>query len=518
MLIAVPAVRKVANNTTDSLSKLWAVNCLASMGDWSALDTIKPSFLIKSMDLAYTKSVLLDKMLEAVKSPANPSISTAHAIAFLTDLVPSQDVTVRRQVASSLTSLGSKGVVPPLAALGLHDSDLYVRQIACEGLSKITGISESLWRNESAAAMALATEADHVPVFIGSLGPGATFDQKHLGALLNKRLAAQRSDWYKLPKWVGALKFSKDQLGVPTTDGWWRYRDHFNEDGWGGAGADMSRNITWYEYKRTYEPQISHESFTQRSSTVCFLLQRNRVKTATNQVMPQDIPDHAKVVGVWQQDDEETYRNVPDQRVRIFNIRRLYGADGTAQKKAPSGAESNADLRDVDVQELDPAVLQSAIDDNGQVEQLKAYLKVHDRSEELQKVQLALAELRRRVENLPPANGLVKGLRLSLSCSKTKSSALKDISVVASFHNQSDPDIALNLGLAIGGRKMKNFPTAVSLILTDASNRPVKIKHTGPGGVGGGMNAFVVNLPKGATYSLSPQTLIKHSTHTQTPE
>jgi hypothetical protein len=115
------------------LTRLWAVNCLISMGVTRDLALVAPDLVNPSPDLAYT----VHAFAIGLRNVDSPELIPA-----LTDLLGSTSVSIRRAAAAALYRIANAAVIQPLATIALDDLDQEVRFYAVSGLSRAAGIGE----------------------------------------------------------------------------------------------------------------------------------------------------------------------------------------------------------------------------------------------------------------------------------------------------------------------------------------------------------------------------------------
>lgn len=103
-----------------------------------------------------------------------------------------------------------------------------------------------------------------------------------------------------------------------------------------------------------------------------------------------------------------------------------------------------------------------------------------------------------------PANSLnsaSKGLQVHLSA--LQPTAQGSYTFRVSFENVGENDFVLNLGSMLGNGKVQR-PDAVHLILTDANGAAHELRFagSGPGGVAGRIDDYIVPLRAGSSYSI----------------
>ena len=101
-----------------------------------------------------------------------------------------------------------------------------------------------------------------------------------------------------------------------------------------------------------------------------------------------------------------------------------------------------------------------------------------------------------------PAQGdSASGLRISIQPDKPQFTSGEKMTFHVEFRNSGAADLVLNLGMMLANGK-KQYPTAVTLMLADASGQKRKLQLTGPPGVGGRIDDLIVPLPVNAAYAL----------------
>jgi hypothetical protein len=139
--IAGAPLRAIAASN-DAPGRLWAINCLMTMGSSDQIEALKvrylneiqPLLLKPSPETAFAVSMLANAIEGHLKSP--------EAVPTLATLLGSDEVAVRRVAASVLSDIATPAVIAPLAKTALADPDEDVRYYAVLGLAEATGARE----------------------------------------------------------------------------------------------------------------------------------------------------------------------------------------------------------------------------------------------------------------------------------------------------------------------------------------------------------------------------------------
>jgi hypothetical protein len=93
------------------------------------------------------------------------------------------------------------------------------------------------------------------------------------------------------------------------------------------------------------------------------------------------------------------------------------------------------------------------------------------------------------------------GLQLAISLDRARTAESKVPKFVVEMRNSGSSDLTLNLGFALGNGKSQ-FPAAITLNLGDADGKFRRLGLRGPAIVAGRLDALVLPLPAGATFSV----------------
>jgi hypothetical protein len=96
---------------------------------------------------------------------------------------------------------------------------------------------------------------------------------------------------------------------------------------------------------------------------------------------------------------------------------------------------------------------------------------------------------------------VVSGLQMRINLDQAESVQVKIPKFRVELRNAEESDLTLNLGIMLDNGR-KQYPTAVFLNLTDAQGKSRRLDLIGPPAVAGRVDAFVLSLPVGATFSM----------------
>jgi len=101
-----------------------------------------------------------------------------------------------------------------------------------------------------------------------------------------------------------------------------------------------------------------------------------------------------------------------------------------------------------------------------------------------------------------PAPGATSGsLQVSIQPAKSSFAGGEKMTFRTQLRNAGDADLILNLGFMLANGK-KQYPTAVTLVITDSAGKKRKLQLKGPAGIAGRVDDLLVPLPVGAAYVL----------------
>jgi hypothetical protein len=95
----------------------------------------------------------------------------------------------------------------------------------------------------------------------------------------------------------------------------------------------------------------------------------------------------------------------------------------------------------------------------------------------------------------------VSGLQLAIHREPAERAQSKVPSFRVELRNAGESDLILNLGSMLANGR-KQYPDAVVLILTDSQGKSQTLELQGPAGVAGRVDALVVPIPVGSTFSI----------------
>lgn len=195
-----------------------------------------------------------------------------------------------------------------------------------------------------------------------TFGPGARFDEKRFTQVVKRKLGDGSTEWCKIPNWLAGLwgeipknarvkevngavwndpppsgfyegpgPYASRRGFLRTKDGWWHYNREFSSDMW-DCGSTSGSTLLVYTYYRTHLPVTEADgSVCFRRSTLHFRVKPDKL-THGNE-MSLFVP--GTVTAVWQEDNDEVFKNFPDDKVAIFSATRIYSWDGRQLSAAP---------------------------------------------------------------------------------------------------------------------------------------------------------------------------------------
>lgn len=194
-------------------------------------------------------------------------------------------------------------------------------------------------------------------------GTGARFEEKQFTKAVKVVLGHSSTEWCKIPDWLAGLwgqipKNEKIQeingvvwpggqppMGfysgpgpcahrrgyIRTKGGWWDQNQSCSSDMWDCAGGPGSPVLV-YTYYRTLLPAVQPDgSIRFRRSELHFRVKPDNSKFK----LEQSIFVPGTVKDVWQEDNEEVYKNFPGNKVACFVARRIYDWNGRKLDAAP---------------------------------------------------------------------------------------------------------------------------------------------------------------------------------------
>jgi hypothetical protein len=364
----------MAANSPDLRSRLWAIDCLINLGDMSLLSRAKPALLNPTPELGDVCRQIVHSVGTQLNHQNKESLQSANLASVFTDLLHSTSEETRLTALRGLRLVGTPDIAKPLAEVALNDDEASVRREALRLLCELTGTSESMWHTDPTKALAFAVHAERGQPFPPAMSPGAQFHQREINAMLNKRLPAERGEWYKVPQWSGRAKLilpggnimdAPDKVAIPTSDGVWMHTATWphhdpNSEGWTSQGSD---NAVLYGYRRCLEPVVHGDTLIQKCTAFFFSVDvkggYEAVSAATGAAAqqlssqkPVDIDDDlrnqfwalpsAKITDAWQEIDEETVDKLPNGKLKVTSMKRIFGFDGKPRTEAPSGFHAEA--------------------------------------------------------------------------------------------------------------------------------------------------------------------------------
>lgn len=100
--IVAPQLKTIALNSPSSLARLWAVNCLVSLGDWTLFDSVRPILLNPTPDENYVSRLMVQNVHDEMYSAKGAAILPSIPMKSIQLLLLSRDVEVQRAAQSIL--------------------------------------------------------------------------------------------------------------------------------------------------------------------------------------------------------------------------------------------------------------------------------------------------------------------------------------------------------------------------------------------------------------------------------
>ncbi|HEY9733235.1 MAG TPA: hypothetical protein V6C89_15055 [Drouetiella sp.] len=353
---AIANLKAILNDSDSPLTKLWAFAGLAELGDWTCFSLVEKYLVQPPPNLTYVAAYPFYNLKSATYTEDGKALVHDVPGADLAKLLKSTNTDIRQSASSILRDKQDTSLVKALANAVVHDPDDTVRQNCSAALERMTGVVAELWEKEPALSLDIATGQNAILSFDHPMISGDTFEQNKIDPLVRREFAKPKIEPNQYPEWVTqGLKRLDARSEKLARTGWVghsssEYLPPKSERPWSWNGEMTSPNSlrkVWYTYQTTYDPSVMQTSeFTMRTTTLCFLVQRNTDKEP--EITGIDQLPAAKILDVWRQDDDIIYKRLPRNGVRVIQVRRIYGSNGNPLQTAPSRLHPEARIFDID--------------------------------------------------------------------------------------------------------------------------------------------------------------------------
>jgi hypothetical protein len=348
-----PSLRPLTSSDHSPLTRLWAFAGLVGKNNWTCFPSVQNLLMSPTENLHYVAGYPFELMKDKIQTEHGQSLLEALPTAELCALLKSTDVNIRQSVSFVLAHKKEQQLLDTLAQTADTDSDDTVRENCRSGLMMLSNIGVEVWQKEPLLAMKVAAGKGGVAPFEDSMCKGAVFEQSKMAESVGGRLRSNSIKASHYPQWV------------TDADAWVAARNTRNRPGdfvvhdgvssgeppqmwtWEGSEDTQGQRRAWYMLRKISNPNSdSDDTFVVRNTTVAFLIELKDGQYP--EVSGDGLLPPAKILDVWQQDDDTIYKRKARDKVRIIKTTRIYGADGKPLRVSPAEREQTATIEDVE--------------------------------------------------------------------------------------------------------------------------------------------------------------------------